>query len=431
MSSPRTLLLYFYSFSFLLSIFGPIRYDNIVHSYFIVYSILAIAIFYFAFSLGEGRQNRWVTLRPIGRPPRIFYPILWIVTLYLLSQVVTTVFTTGISGISFNAGAEQYARVYEDYRRNSGSYSIRWLIGEAFYPLIVATFSWGFFYFRNVPCLYRYIIVTTSVFALIGLGIMAGKQKYIGDLIIIIAFVFIATGEGRGIPIRKKLKLLGGLMLGVAVLVTILSYRYSNAGISLYNINEKSLSFVQFDTNSILVTLFGYEIGFALLQFSGYFTNGFYGLSLCLRLPFEWTELVGHSYTLMVVTGGLSTDFMLDQTYPFRAGVEFGWGMNKWHTAFSWYASDLTFPGTLLAFAFASFTYGRVWRGVSVRRDPYAVPLFALLSIGFVFVPSNNQLMISPGSVLTVAIFFLVWMFPRKTDGKTHSLNGSTASAVP
>ena len=106
---------------------------------------------------------------------------------------------------------------------------------------------------------------------------------------------------------------------------------------------------------------------------------------------------------------------MFDMTYPARIGQETGWGISKWHTLFSWLASDMTYPGALIFLAFVGYLYAKAWKESISTRNPFSILLFCLLNIGLVYIPANNQLVHSPGGLaLLVAILVLYFVFaPR------------------
>jgi hypothetical protein len=261
----------------------------------------------------------------------------------------------------------------------------------------------------------RIFAIANAILLILTFGIMAGKQKMIGDVAIVVGFV------GLAILVRQRRKLFTIALFGLtgcfslAVLLGTIASRYSSLGINLSNINDKIHPLMHLKENSVLIDWFGPELGFSLIQLSGYFTNGYYGLSLALTLPFQWTGFIGNSYSLMVIYNRFfGGEFLLSQTYPARVGEIYGWGASKWHSAFAWFASDFTFFGTILFFFLVSFIYGRLWRDIVRRNNPFAVPLYSYLSIGFIFIPANNQLVISPGGLLTLSLSFGLWIWSRK-----------------
>jgi hypothetical protein len=100
-------------------------------------------------------------------------------------------------------------------------------------------------------------------------------------------------------------------------------------------------------------------------------------------------------------------------TYPYMAGQATGWGESHWYSVFPWFASDFTFPGTVVLFGFFAYVYARTW-AESVRfANPYAIMLFCLLTLGAVMIPGNNQLM-GPGNFITLILVTILYLTGRR-----------------
>jgi len=216
---------------------------------------------------------------------------------------------------------------------------------------------------------------------------------------------------------RKKLfkKIIVFSLLGSSALITILYFRYAALGVNASNINERTHELMQYDTDNIIFTIFGDTIGFPLSVFSGYLSQGYYGLSLSMQEPFQWTYFIGNSYSLTVFMQrflGVPVDF--HDTYPYRASLHAGWDDSKWSTVFTWFAGDFTFIGTLFLFAFVAFLYAKVWRESYLYKNPISIILFSMLSIALLYIPANNQLLHTPGSIIAIFFFILLWILKHK-----------------
>lgn len=415
---PITFLLGYYVTGLLLLVYGPILYVDAEFLGVVVYVSAFIVIFLTFFILGLlSRNNKSYAFQRLD--PTFILSLLPLLFWGMIALTLLTVYRSGVSSLSFSSGAGNYASTYENYERNSGSYSVPWLISEAVYPAIVAAISMGFYYLPEMNFRRRAMLLATIGLVVLLFGIMAGKQKIIGDVIIIgLFFMFVAVRRKTS---GFRYKFFGTLIgaVGLFVILLVLAERYELAGISIDNINDKGNPSQYVYEDSRFVSLFGPKLGFAIIQLTAYLTNGYFGLSLALKLPFEWTGFIGNSYSIMVIYDRfLGGEFLLEHTYPYRVGEVYDWGLNKWHTAFAWYASDFTFFGTLIFFAVVAFIYGRAWRAVTRFGNPYAAPFFGYLSVGMVFVPANNQLLISPGGILALVCFALLWIWSGGPSGR-------------
>ena len=168
--------------------------------------------------------------------------------------------------------------------------------------------------------------------------------------------------------------------------------------------------------DSCIFDVFGQKLGFSLAMLSQYLSAGYYGLSLALQQDFTWTWFLGQSYSLAVIFNRwFGFPFMYDLTYPVQVGLATGWGASKWVSIFPWLASDWTYPGALVVLAFFAALYARVWRESIEYRNPFAILVFCLLNIGILYIPANNQLVHTPGGIMTgIVVFGLYFAFgPR------------------
>ncbi|WP_069309554.1 hypothetical protein [Porphyrobacter sp. LM 6] len=146
-----------------------------------------------------------------------------------------------------------------------------------------------------------------------------------------------------------------------------------------------------------------------------YTSQGYYPLSLALNEPFVFSKGVGNSYYYTgIVQSFTGPDTISDLTYPAR--IEYlGWSRwTKWHTIYTWIASDLSFIGVPF-FVFAiGFLLARTWRDSLVCANPFAIALLPLLVLMVFYFPANNQVL---GFSRTANAFFallFLWLFTRR-----------------
>ena len=279
---------------------------------------------------------------------------------------------------------------------------------------LTLTLFFGAFYFKQMPQLTRWLFVFIIVSYVLINVLVSGKQKFFGDIVIIVIFLLLLTMARS----KKKIKLSGVMLAGPCLLfvclifVELLNQRYAAAGIGIHNIAEKAHPLTKWNDASLWFDYFGDSYGFAIGVFLGYFTNGLYGLSLSLEMPFEWTYFVGNSYSLSrVVEIAFDGVSIIDRTYPVRVGAEYGWDLSKWHSLFAWLASDITFTGVVvLAFPFG-FIYGKLWVQAVSYANPYAGPLFLTLSLGLIFSLSNNQIMHGMAGIIALLVLVCCYFF--------------------
>lgn len=331
----------------------------------------------------------------------------------------------GSLNLSISKMGESYINVYKDYERGTGNISLSFLIQTLTYPFYLITLILGVYYFKYLPKTYKYLVIFSFISIIVIETIGHGKQKQLGDILVFLSIVTLLKYNIQDKIIRKKIikKLFVFATLGVSLLLLVLYFRYSALNIDILNINDKIHPLMNIDTEHSIYTIFGNTLGFSLTQFSGYISQGYYGLSLCMQEPFQWTYFVGNSYSVSVLFQRFF-DIPIDfhDTYPYRLALHSEWTDNKWSTVFAWFAGDFTFVGTLFFFSFIGFFYAKVWKESYLFKNPISVLLFVNISIGLLYIPANNQLLHTPGSVISVFLFIIFWIFKHKKYNKINNV---------
>ena len=152
------------------------------------------------------------------------------------------------------------------------------------------------------------------------------------------------------------------------------------------------------------------EIGYAICLGISYLTQGYYGLALCLQLPFDPCYGLGSSFAIRHIVDdmGFSIDIL---TYPERIERVYGVpAFAKWHTIFPWLASDFTFAGALLIMGMIAMVWGRTLKDGLVTGNVFSITLFYWLTIIMLFVPANNQVFQTTTTMGAFIISFFMWI---------------------
>ncbi|MCF4994984.1 hypothetical protein GIW70_24235 [Pseudomonas syringae] len=331
------------------------------------------------------------------------------------SLIQLYLFLSSGGGFSLNNIGENYVAGYKDYERGQAKVDVMYIVNILDQALSLFLILVGVYYFsamKKIPRLaFLFIVATYLLVNVIG----SGKQKYLGDIIIFTFFCTMINLASKRARFKPSLVLVAGIA-GAAIFlmfIEILRQRYQAAGITLDNIYEKTHPLISWDERSAIFNWVSFDYGLALGIFLGYFTNGLYGLYLSLTLPFEWTYFVGNSYSLgrIVEIAISSNGAVFDHTYPYRVGVEYGWGMDKWHSLFSWMASDISFFGVLAITPIFAFFYARFWLQAVKASNPFAGPLFIYCSMGLIFSYANNQIMHGLAGVIVLALLVSGWLY--------------------
>lgn len=399
---------------------GPINYYRIDLPGLALFLVPLVMLFFVGFVLGA-RGPLYTSLddnfmahrgEALAQIHKLFRVMLAISTVSALGQ--WAMFATGERSLSLTEIGTNYVTGYDGYERGAASVDGAYVFNIFDQALTVVVLLVSIYYYRLLSRGQRaavwFVISSYLIINVIG----SGKQKYLGDIIVFVAYGSALNFAARRARIGGLVGILVslGLLMASMAFVEILAQRYVAAGVGLDNIHEKLHPLMSWNDDAPLIEWLPEDYAISFGMFLAYFTNGLYGLSLSLQLPFDWSYFVGNSYSLGRIVEILlgAPGAVLTHTLPYRVGELYGWDATKWHTLFSWMASDLSFPGVLLVTPFFGFIYAKTWVQAVKGHNPFAGPLFIFLSLGVVFSYSNNQLLHSLQGVLVLSFLSLAYL---------------------
>ena len=272
----------------------------------------------------------------------------------------------------------------------------------------------GFLFWRKLKLLWRFCIIAAAAAHILE-SASAGVNRGIADIVIMLPWLVLFASTGS--PSRSR----RSKWLTVAVAAAVGLFLF--AGYFSVNISQRmgSRTFGHFYTTDgeLIVKLEPFqnaELNRLLNPIVGYCTQGYYGLSRSLELPFQWTYGVGNStiFTTYAEKYLTEPDVITSRTYPARVERSYGWDAKiHWATAYVWLAGDVSFGGVLLFVYVIGKLLAITWREAIEARNPSAANLFVYLIVGVHYFPANNQLMQVAETSLGVWIAFLVWWIGR------------------
>lgn len=400
--------------TFSLAIFGPVEYYNfpiLKTSLFMTLVVVAI-IFGYSHAVKVGFKSAESGFGDMKLVKTLFDWSLAISILSLLFSIISALTSDTLNTDPTMIG-QSYLDSYEGVERNTGTYSIVFIAYSLSLPFNFIAFVWGFFYFNRLARHYRLLIVGLTIFSLLFYVLGSGKQKQLGDIVIYLLAVSALKYGIRGKAVSAK-HIAFFIILSLVSLVgfiAVLGQRYEALGIDAANINLRILDLMYINTDHPIFFIFGDEVGLNLSLFLTYLSQGYYGLGLAIETESRWTYFLGFSYSLSVLSNRLlGIDWQWPETLVYQTGLQTGWGESKWHTVFTHFATDFTFPGTVLLFGFFAFVYGRSWLSAIRFENPFSILMFSLLTLGAFFMPANNQLLHSPGALFTVLVVAILYL---------------------
>lgn len=270
----------------------------------------------------------------------------------------------------------------------------------------------GLYRFRQLPRIYKYLLVLVYIAAVGNTVFFIGSLKNIGDIAIMTSSVLLVK-FARYSP-RLKVRQTVIILLIVVGMMLVLSNVFL-ARLTLWKINVNSPnSLAYLDINHWMLRFLPANLATGIGILLYYPTHGYYGLSLCLKLPFVWTKGLGSSFALRDILGRyLHTEpLVAGLTYPERMEMAYGWsGYANWVTVFPWLASDFTFVGAIILLALITYVYAISWKEAILGENWVSILMFAFLTILFLYVPANNQLFQTKTSLFAVTTLTITWLF--------------------
>lgn len=145
------------------------------------------------------------------------------------------------------------------------------------------------------------------------------------------------------------------------------------------------------------------------LMVVSYMAQGYYHLSFAFDLDFRSTGLLGNNPALISLVGAFGIA-VWDDTYMHRLhaiGIdEFG----VWHSAYMWYASDVSFYGVPVVLFCLGYLFGFSW-AQGLHGDFLSRVMFVAFGNMLLFLFANNTYLASVFYALMVFVPF--WVFTR------------------
>jgi hypothetical protein len=243
---------------------------------------------------------------------------------------------------------------------------------------------------------------------LVGLDLLfsIGRGTTFGLVSMVTTFLFAAL-------FWKRSQLGTGLLVVCLFMgtVALFSYNlYSRSG----NV-ERSVELTEFGRSALVVdhpvlAVVPESLRPTYLNVLWYFCGGYYHASFALDLDFRPTLFVGSNPALI----GLAAIFGIDiwnDSYMHRLQVARGIDeLGVWHSAYAWYANDVSFVGVPLVVFGIAYLFGFSWAR-SAQGDFLSRIVFVILGNMLLFLFANNTYL---SSVFYSVMFLLpFWLFTR------------------
>ena len=252
-----------------------------------------------------------------------------------------------------------------------------------------------------------------------------GTQRSLFTYMVLAGMLYIVhvIKSGKGIKKRNVFFVAVAVVGAVLIFTKIISARFTLWGSVMSTDFRNGM---KFNPNHILVQWLPDEMKYAFITLLSYPSQGYYGLSMCFDVPFQWTWFLGGARGLNSIASQVLSEIpdFLSSTYPVRTGEMIGFdGLAAWYTIFAWLAGDVTFLGALVVMLLAAYLFMRCWKEVILYNNPLSFAMLIQLVIMYVFVPANNQLFVDRGDSLGIIFLFIIWLVFHKRLNYCEEMN--------
>jgi hypothetical protein len=301
--------------------------------------------------------------------------------------------------------------------RNESGISLAYAFTLLFSPLLCIMFPLGVLHWRQLGFGAKFLLLLLIILDALT-WVASGANKGLADIVIILPFLLFARVAmfQEHLPWRKLI----GAVLVVAIFGLVFFGSFSKgqkgrANNAVYNLFDYDAG-IEADQEHPVLRHLPQDAKYGVAVLMNYITQGYYGLSLCMELPYVPTYGLGNSYYTASWAGkylGLSD--IINESYPARATTAFGWDSYvRWNSLYPWLASDITFPGVILFTFFLGRVLALAWRDMIWGRNPVAVSVFCSLVTMCLYIPANNQILGFPRSGIAFIVTFTCWVRSRK-----------------
>lgn len=269
-----------------------------------------------------------------------------------------------------------------------------------------ATISWSIYFIISIINQVFFIIgflkwrdmslgkkILFIVFVSIELFFWMGRGTNFGviSMITTLAFASIFKLNSIKLNFKKTLRFYSLIILLLVGSIYIFSYNMRNrAGNDRINFQIFSLGLAKVNENAAVFTLIPKELQTTYMYMVSYLAQGYYHTCLAFDLDFKPTFFLGNNPAVIDLGKVFNIDVWKD-TYMYRLREKGVDPLVNWHSAYLWYANDVSIPGVPVLLFFIGYMFGFSW-GLSLKNDDFLSKIiFIILGNMLLYLFANNS----------------------------------------
>lgn len=323
----------------------------------------------------------------------------------------------------FNNPGASYGSFVTEVEKTSGSQ----IIGGT--AMTLFNYIWDFaafavvllatFYFKKLGKLGKTLLTLTYVTIVttyVSTGTNIGIMRLV--LAVIVFFVMKVIRGEKTInkafwKKRRKWMLLATFVAVVGMCFLFDKLMKSRGGILYWDTDDYNIGGIGIDRNSFMFKIIPTSFYMLLVSASAYLTQGYYGMSLCLKTDWIPTFGLGNSMAIVKLLRDYVSDGIMNRTYQHRLEI-FGWDYEiQWHSMYSWFANDVSFAGIIIIMFLFGMLFAMAYKDSIRTNNPFAHVLVYYFTLMAFFIPCNNQVFQSTYTMFSFFTVLILWVCTR------------------
>lgn len=421
-------------FTMAINLFGPWVYPHYAWQIVVAFMLVFLLFGTLAYKLGIDRSGSSANInmkkRASGENPLAIAKFALLFSCALLFMM--TIERAGLGGAP-DWQADPFAAMQSAYDDTTFVPTRSYWLYSYLAAIDVIAKCLGPYYFRQLKWPFKLLVFGNYGGTLLYVIFFDGNQKTIGDMIVYLGAVLAVRFSQEQIARRRGLtrsrprwKAMVAVAIGGVGAMYLLLKNLSTRLETWHWVPEalgQGLAVANYD--HWLIQILPAQLRTGGMAAFLYLSNGYLGLSLALRMPFEWSAGMGSSIAFRDSAARILgiTTASYGAPYPERMIRAFGYdGYVNWVTIFPWLASDFTFVGAIAFMCVVIYFFAMAWHRAIEFGNWISVVFVAHFGILLVYVPSNNQLFQTRTSLVATCTIFLVWMMFRNSGGPSPLL---------
>lgn len=289
-------------------------------------------------------------------------------------------------------------------------------------PLFVALIPLVMLYWKRVNKISKALSLS-AIFVYVMTNLLTGTNEVVFNIFMyatVVLLIKMQVSPQKNKTIKKKRVKLLPIILIIFVFMIFFTKNMTARTYGSYNL---PISINTLDMDKWYIHFLPTRFQALLVYLSIYLCQGYYGMSLALRLPWVPTYFSGSSSFLRSNIEEIFRINISRYTYQSRAEV-FGWysGLN-WHSAYTWLANDFHWFGVVFIMLLLGAFIGSIYKDSLETKNPIAIILLCIIFPGILFLTANNIVFAQPTTFMAFWFYLIIWLYQRHKQKHNQRYN--------